>query len=100
MRKQFDDWAEQLGIEHLVSSAYFASLNGAIEISLKSLKILMKKRHFEGSSGLDEAVEILDAAPVTGSGMSAARLFFGRPLRQPKLTLLLDDGLEESAEAG
>ena len=64
------------------------------------LKILMNKRHYEGSNGLDEAVDILNAAPVTESGMSAARLFFGRPLRQPKLTLLLDDGLEESAEAG
>ena len=49
---------------------------------------------------MDEAVDILNAVPVTESGMSAARLFFRRPLRQPKLTLLLDDGLEETAEAG
>ena len=79
-----------------MSSAYFVSSNGMTERSLKSLKILMKKRHYEGSNGLDEAVDILNAAPVTESGMSAARLFFGRPLRQPKLTLLLDNGLKES----
>ena len=100
MRASFTSWAEQLGIEHRVSSAYFTSSNGAIECSLKSLKILMKKQHYEGEVGLEEAVNILNAAPVTDSGMSASRLFFGRPLRQPQLTLLLDDGLEETAEAG
>ena len=80
--------------------AYFASLNGAIERSLKALKSLMKKRHYEGEVGLRDAVNILNAAPISDAGMSASRLFFGRPLRQPKLTLLLDDGLEETAEAG
>ena len=45
-------------------------------------------------------MNIINAAPITDAGMSASRLFFGRPLRQPKLTLLLDDGLEEVAEAG
>ena len=50
--------------------------------------------------GLEGAVNILNAAPISDAGMSASRLFFGRPLRQPKLTLLLDDGLEETAEAG
>ena len=50
--------------------------------------------------GLEEAVNILNAAPISDAGMSASRLFFGRPLRQPKLTLLLDDGLEETVEAG
>ena len=93
-------WDEQLGIEHRVSSAYFTSLNGAIERSLKALKTLMKKQHFEGEVGLEEAVNILNAAPISDAGMLASRLFFGRPLRQPKLTLLLDDGLEETVEAG
>ena len=60
----------------------------------------MKKQHYEGEVGLEEAVNILNAAPVTDSGMLASRLFFGRPLRQPQLTLLLDDGFEETAEAG
>ena len=36
MRTGFKNWAEQLRIEHRVSSAYFASLNGTIERSLKS----------------------------------------------------------------
>ena len=46
MRASFLSWAEQLGIEHQVSSAYFASSNGAIECSLKVLKMLMKKNTF------------------------------------------------------
>ena len=71
-----------------------------IERSLKDLKSLMRKRHLEGETGLEDAVNIINAAPITEAGMSASRLFFGRPLRQPKLTLLLDDGLEEVAEAG
>ena len=100
MRASFTSWAEQLGIEHRVSSAYFASSNGAIKRSLKALKTLMKKQHFEGEVGLEEAVNILNAAPISDAGMLASRLFFGRPLRQPKLTLLLDDGLEETVEAG
>ena len=100
MRASFSSWAENLGIEHQVSSAYFASSNGAIERSLKALKSLMKKRHYEGEAGLEDAVNILNAAPISDAGMSASRLFFGRPLRQPKLTLLLDGGLEETAEAG
>ena len=100
MRARFSDWAESLGIEHRVSSAYFASSNGAIERSLKALKSLMRKQHLEGETGLEDAVNIINAAPITDAGMSASRLFFGRPLRQPKLTLLLDDGLEEVAEAG
>ena len=100
MCQGFMSWAQQLGIEHRVSSAYFVSSNGAIERSLKALQLLMKKQSFEGEGGLDEAVNILNAAPVTEYGMSVSRLFFGRPLRQPQLTLLLDDGLEETSEAG
>ena len=100
MRARFTDWASGLGIEHRVSSAYFASSNGAIERSLKGLKNLMYKRHLEGETGLEDAVNIMNAAPITDAGMSASRLFFGRPLRRPSLTLLLDDGLEESVEAG
>ena len=100
MRASFTSWAKQLGIEHRVSLAYFASSNGVIERSLKALKMLMKKRNFEGEVGLEEAVNILNADPMSDAGMSASRLFFGRPLRQPKLTLLLDDGLEETMEAG
>ena len=100
MRARFSEWAESLGIEHRVSSAYFASSNGAIERSLKALKSLMRKRHLEGETGLEDVVNIINAAPITDAGMSASRLFFGRPLRQPKLTLLLDDGLEEVVEAG
>ena len=59
----------------------------------------MRKRHLEGETGLEDAVNIINAAPITDVGMSASRLFFGRPLRQPKLTLLLDDssgGREEN----
>ena len=100
MRARFSEWATRLGIEHRVSSAYFASSNGAIERSLKGLKSLMRKRHLEGETGLEDAVNIMNAAPITDAGMSASRLFFGRPLRQPRLTLLLDDGLEEVVEAG
>ena len=99
MRATFSSWASGLGIDHRVSSAYFASSNGAVERSLKSLKILMKKRKLGGDTGLDEAVNLMNSAPITEAGMSAARLFFGRPLRNPRLTLL-EDGLEESMEAG
>ena len=41
MRAPFTSWAEQLGIEHQVSSTYFASSNGAIERSLMFLDILV-----------------------------------------------------------
>ena len=99
MRATFTRWASGLGIDHRVSSAYFASSNGAVERSLKSLKILMKKRKLGGETGLEEAVNLMNSAPITEAGMSAARLFFGRPLRNPRLTLL-EDGLEESMEAG
>ena len=65
MRTGFKSWAEQLGIEHRVSLAYFTSSNGAIEWSLKALKLLMKKQNFEGDGGLDEAVSILNALHET-----------------------------------
>ena len=99
MKRLFDIWCVDMGIEHSVSSAYFASSNGAIERSLKSLKILMKKHDLERRGKLEEAVDILNSAPVTAEGMSASRLFYGHPIRKPGLTMLLADNVEESATA-
>ena len=72
MKSLFDSWCADMGIEHQVSSTYFASSNGAIEHSLKSLKILMKKRDLERQGKLEEAVDILNGSPVTAEGVSAA----------------------------
>ena len=61
----FGVWCEELGISHITSSAYFASSIGAIELSLKSLKLLMYKRDLEQKGKLEDAVNILNHTPCT-----------------------------------
>ena len=99
MKRLFDIWCADMVIEHNVSSAYFASSNGAMKQLLKSLKILMKKHDLERRGKLEDAVDILNSAPETAEGVSAARLFYGHPIRKPGLTMLLADNVDESAAA-
>ena len=59
----------------------------------------MKKHDLERRGKLEEAVDILNSAPVTDEGVLSTRLFYGRPIRKPGLTMLLADNMKESAAA-
>ena len=78
MRALFLSWCTELGIQHTTSLAYFASSNGAIKILL-----LLAKQDLDQRGKLEDAVDLLNNLPVTVEGVSPARLFYDRPVRNP-----------------
>ena len=88
-----------MGMVHDTTSAYFASSNRYMEKSLASLKILMYKHNMEKKGTLEETVDLLNNTPVTAEGLSPARLYYGRPVRNPRLSMIVADDMEESVVA-
>ena len=98
-QNSFDTCCGDLGITHSTLSAYFALSNGAIERSLKYQKLFMYKMDMERKGMLEDAVDLLNNTPCTAEGLSLSRLYHGRLVLCPRLSLLIADNTEESDAA-
>ena len=82
---EIKDFLERWGVEHRVSSAYYARANKRSEIAVKSAKrLIMDNLGPNGTMNTDKLARALLAhrnCPDPETGVSAAQIIFGRELR-------------------
>ena len=94
--EEFENYLEQLGIEHARVTPKWAQANGEVERQNQSILKRLRIAHAEGRDWRKELQTYLLAyrtTPHATTGASPARLLFGRELRTklPHLTAIPDD---------